>query len=139
MICFHQWSWKVNYKCGSMKKNKKKQRETWFHMLSHFYFYFCKKKKEFRTYFVYFHTFSYKFKVSTNFHRVRAACGLTSVSCGSCVGSTTNIPDNEPMTLPMLLIYDLDRYINRWSLLIGRTAQNFLESIILKEISYFWL
>ena len=27
-----------------------------------FYFYFC-QKKEFRTYFVYFHTFSYKFKV----------------------------------------------------------------------------
>ena len=27
------------------KKKQKKQRETRFHMLSHFYFYFCKKKR----------------------------------------------------------------------------------------------
>ena len=32
------------------------------HNVSHFYFYLC-QKMEFRTYFVYFHTFSYKFKV----------------------------------------------------------------------------
>ena len=32
------------------------------HNASHFYFYFC-PKLEFKTYFVYFHTFSYKFKV----------------------------------------------------------------------------
>ena len=31
------------------------------HKVSHFYFYFC-PKMEFRTYFVYFQTFSYKFK-----------------------------------------------------------------------------
>ena len=30
--------------------------------VSHFYFYFC-QKWNFKTYFVYFHTFSYKFKV----------------------------------------------------------------------------
>ena len=38
-----------------------------------FLFYFC-QKREFKTYFVYFHTFSYKFKVPTNSHRVWAAC-----------------------------------------------------------------
>ena len=32
------------------------------HKVRHFYFYFC-PKLECRTYFVYFHTFSYKFKV----------------------------------------------------------------------------
>ena len=32
------------------------------HKVSHFYFYFC-PKLEFRTYFVYFQTFPYKFKV----------------------------------------------------------------------------
>ena len=30
--------------------------------VSHFYFYFC-QKMEFRTYFFYFHTFFYKFKI----------------------------------------------------------------------------
>ena len=25
-VCFHQWSWKVNYKCGSIKQTH----ETWF-------------------------------------------------------------------------------------------------------------
>ena len=35
-------------------------------------------KMEFSTYFVYFHTFSYKFKVQrTQSHRVWAACGLS--------------------------------------------------------------
>ena len=61
--------------------NEKKKRER--NVISHvesFYFYFCKRKKECRTYFVYFHTFSYKFKVPTNFHRVWAACRLRSVS-----------------------------------------------------------
>ena len=42
------------------QKNNNKENEK--HKVSHFYCYFC-QKLEFRTYFVYFHTFSNKFKV----------------------------------------------------------------------------
>ena len=27
-VCFHEWSWKKNYKCGSIKQTRK----TWFHI-----------------------------------------------------------------------------------------------------------
>ena len=47
--------------------------------LHHFYSCFC-QKMDFRAFFVYFHTFSYNFKVPTNFHRNWATCGLTEVS-----------------------------------------------------------
>ena len=47
--------------------------------LHHFYSCFC-QKMDFRAFFVYFHTFSYNFKVQTNFHRNWEACGLTEVS-----------------------------------------------------------
>ena len=54
-------------------RDRKKQNKN---TRCHFYFYFF-KKMEFRTYFVYFHTFSYIFKVPTNFHRVWAAWGTS--------------------------------------------------------------
>ena len=61
---------------NAKKKNEKRDFTTWVIFIS----IFVKKKMEIRTYFVYFHTFSYKFKVPTNFHRVWAACGLRSES-----------------------------------------------------------
>ena len=52
--------------------------------MSIFIFNFC-KTIESRTYFAYFHPFSYKLKVPTNSHRVWAGCGFKSIHWNWCL------------------------------------------------------
>ena len=91
-------------RCEETVKNKTKTQGESFLFL----FYFC-QKREFKTYFVYFHTFSYKFKVPTNSRRVWAACVYFCVfyeTCGLNEGlfCLSSLEDTELLRNLLLLL-----------------------------------